>query len=72
MLNQFAGDIAGIQVGKNQDVRYPRNLAVRHFSPGNLRNERSIHLQFTLEIGFDHFFVCLLGRQCGRSPRSPT
>ena len=50
--DEFAGDIAGVQIGKNQDVRAAGHLAVPQFSFRDFRGERGVHLQFAVEIGF--------------------
>ena len=50
--DEFAGDVAGIEVGKNQHVRASGDLAVVQFAIGNFRHERGVHLQFAVEVRF--------------------
>ena len=66
VLNEFAGDVAGVQIWKNQDRRMTGNLAFRQFARGDFRDQRGVHLQFAIKIRLDLVFRGLLYRQCRR------
>ena len=60
MARQLAGDVAGVEVGEDQDVGVAAKLAVRQLARGNLRDQRGVRLQFAVEIRVELCFQRLL------------
>src|SRR5581483_11804706 len=57
VLDQFAGDVAGVQVGENEHRRAAGDLAIGQFARGDLGDERGVHLEFAVEISFHAAFL---------------
>jgi len=60
MLNEFARDVARVQVGEDQYVGAAGHLAVGQLAPRNIGDDGGIHLQFAVEIRFELFLARLL------------
>ena len=60
MPDEFAGDIAGIEVGENQHVGSAGYFIVRQLARGDLGDQGGIDLQFAIEVGFDVFLAGLV------------
>src|SRR5207247_3574960 len=50
VLNQFAGDVSRIEVGKDHHVGVSGDFTGGNFSRGNFRDQRGIDLQFAVEF----------------------
>src|ERR1019366_4414177 len=53
MTHHFAGDVAGVEVGEDEDVGVAAQLAVGQFAGGNLGDERGVGLEFAVEVRFE-------------------
>src|SRR5206468_3665992 len=66
VLQQFAGDIPGIEFWKNEDGGVARHFALGRFSMGDVRYQGGIDLQLTVKVRIQTFFVRLLLRESRR------
>src|SRR5207249_1366084 len=57
VLNQFAGDVARVELGKNHHVGVSGNFAGGNFSRRDFRDQRGIDLQFAVEFRFQLLVV---------------
>ena len=63
--DQFARDVARVEVGENQHVRVAGHLGIVRLARGDLGHERRIHLQFPIEVRFQEFLLRLAFGQRG-------
>ena len=48
--HQLAGDVAGVEVGEDQDVGVAAQLAAGQLSGGDFGNQRGIHLEVAVKL----------------------
>src|SRR5581483_8313752 len=65
MLEELAGDVARIEVGKNQNCGLAGDFAFRQFADRDFRNQSGINLEFAVEVGFDFMLLRFLSGEGG-------
>lgn len=65
VLDEFEGDVSGIEVGEDEDVGFSSDGAVGGFDGGDFGDECGVGLEFAIDFGWELLGDEVLAGECG-------